>query len=138
MASWLKVLGCIGRAVVAKAPKALLGMIPFGELLWDVAEDALGRMREMPDEEVRGALPKAPRNRPSRPARPPRPSPPFSVSSHWEWCEDTENGGPNRVIRGGGCYDGGGDCRAATRDGAEPSWCGGHVGIRLARVPSGS
>jgi formylglycine-generating enzyme required for sulfatase activity len=55
----------------------------------------------------------------------------------WEWCEDSEDEGPNRVFRGGGCYDGGRDCRAATRDGGEPWWRGGHVGVRLARVPSG-
>ncbi len=56
----------------------------------------------------------------------------------WEWCQDTDDGGETRVFRGGGCYDGAKHCRASTRDEAEPSFCGGHVGVRLVLVPSGS
>ncbi len=52
----------------------------------------------------------------------------------WEWCQDTDDGGETRTFRGGGCYDGAKDCRAATRDGGEPEWSGGHVGFRVVAV----
>jgi formylglycine-generating enzyme required for sulfatase activity len=52
----------------------------------------------------------------------------------WEWCQDTDDGGETRVFRGGGCYDGAKHCRASTRDGGEPGWSGGHVGVRLVLV----
>ena len=33
----------------------------------------------------------------------------------WEWCEDTYEGGPDRVDRGGSWFSLGPDCRAADR-----------------------
>ena len=54
----------------------------------------------------------------------------------WEWCEDVYDGS-YRVIRGGSwsrCRD----CRAAYRDGNAPTNTNYNLGLRLARVPSGS
>jgi hypothetical protein len=45
MPGWRVWLRCIGQAVCAKGPKALLGLVPFGDVLWDVAEDACNRLR---------------------------------------------------------------------------------------------
>ena len=69
----------------------------------------------------------------------------------WEWCSDRYDptlkggidprgaeGGPFRVIRGGSWSFSAGDCAAAYRDWGEPSNTSGDLGLRLARVPSGS
>src|SRR4051812_6465276 len=47
---------CIGEAVLLKGPRALLGMIPFGEGLYDIAEEAWSRVRRAADEAERPAL----------------------------------------------------------------------------------
>jgi formylglycine-generating enzyme required for sulfatase activity len=56
----------------------------------------------------------------------------------WEWCEDHfETGGAAQVVRGGGWYSLGSDCKASNRDGSEPSNRSHRLGFRLAAVPSG-
>jgi formylglycine-generating enzyme required for sulfatase activity len=71
----------------------------------------------------------------------------------WEWCSDwygpyrardvtdprgRSEGGPHRVIRGGGRFDYARYCRAAYRLGLGPGDRSGNLGFRLARsVPSG-
>jgi formylglycine-generating enzyme required for sulfatase activity len=56
----------------------------------------------------------------------------------WEWCEDSYDGGPDRVIRGGGWDYDGVYCRAADRSGGAPGDRYYDLGFRLARVPSGA
>jgi predicted Zn finger-like uncharacterized protein len=58
----------------------------------------------------------------------------------WEWCDDTAkaaDGASHRVHRGGGWFIDSGDCRAAFRSSALPSFQLGNLGLRLARVPIG-
>src|SRR5262249_51950859 len=48
--AWYKGLfRCIGAAVCAKGLKALAGVVPFGEVLFDVAEHAVQRLRQQQD-----------------------------------------------------------------------------------------
>ena len=54
----------------------------------------------------------------------------------WEWCNDA-SGGSNRVIRGGGWSVSAERCRAAGREGSNPTVGNSELGLRLARVPSG-
>jgi formylglycine-generating enzyme required for sulfatase activity len=51
----------------------------------------------------------------------------------WQWCADAE--GSDRVVRGGGWYDGGSFCPAAVRNGIAPALRNFNLGCRLARVP---
>jgi hypothetical protein len=48
----LELFGCLARAVLRNAPRALLGCLPFGEALYDVARDAMHdwRARRTPPE----------------------------------------------------------------------------------------
>jgi len=55
----------------------------------------------------------------------------------WEWCEDAYDG-LIRVYRGGGWFDSAVICRAAYRGGGAPTSAYFSLGLRLARVPSGS
>jgi formylglycine-generating enzyme required for sulfatase activity len=58
----------------------------------------------------------------------------------WEWCDDSEKApdrASHRVTRGGGWTNDSWDCRAASRNGAEPSLRHFNAGLRLARVPVG-
>src|SRR5688500_15248287 len=50
---------CISLAVLARGPRALIGFIPFGELLYNIAADALKRLRTKPDAEVNAELAEA-------------------------------------------------------------------------------
>ena len=44
---WLPVLfRCLGAAVCARGVRALVGAVPFGEVLYDVAADSLERFRQ--------------------------------------------------------------------------------------------
>lgn len=54
----------------------------------------------------------------------------------WQWCEDKYEGGPDRVIRGGGWRLLASHCRAAYRIRRAPSYRSTDLGFRLARVPS--
>jgi formylglycine-generating enzyme required for sulfatase activity len=45
MARWKDWLRCIGQAVYAKGWRGLVGLAPFGEVLYDIAEDAVVRLR---------------------------------------------------------------------------------------------
>ncbi len=55
-----------------------------------------------------------------------------------QWCADLyEEGGSDRVVRGGGWSDDGSDCRASARVGCAPSKGDDDVGFRLVRVRSG-
>jgi formylglycine-generating enzyme required for sulfatase activity len=54
----------------------------------------------------------------------------------WEWCEDSWEGGSDRVIRGGSWLYRGSDCRAADRRRFAPLSGNDLLGFRLARVPS--
>ena len=57
----------------------------------------------------------------------------------WEWCEDVyDSSGPYRVIRGGGWISSAEYCAAAYRNRNVPSDSNSLLGLRLARVPSGS
>jgi formylglycine-generating enzyme required for sulfatase activity len=62
----------------------------------------------------------------------------------WEWCDDLFDPknpatASDRVYRGGGSWgNDGAFCRAATRDRALPTAPDLHLGLRLARVPSGA
>jgi serine/threonine protein kinase len=47
---------CVGLAVLAKGLRALAGQVPFGEALWDIAEDACKRLNEKPEQEVRAEV----------------------------------------------------------------------------------
>jgi parallel beta-helix repeat protein len=42
---------CIGQAVCLNGPRALAGLMPFGEALYDIAADALRRLREAQDDD---------------------------------------------------------------------------------------
>jgi hypothetical protein len=42
----LTLLRCLGEAVVAQGMRGLMGLVPFGEQIYDVAADAIGRYRE--------------------------------------------------------------------------------------------
>ena len=69
----------------------------------------------------------------------------------WEWCQDWFDedyygnspaqdptgppDGSDRVIRGGGWYEGGSGCRAACRAGGSPSLRNYGMGFRVAAVP---
>ncbi len=53
----------------------------------------------------------------------------------WEWCQDLYDGGPSRVLRGGGWGGSGSVCRAASRSGGQPDFRIPGLGFRLARVP---
>jgi formylglycine-generating enzyme required for sulfatase activity len=55
----------------------------------------------------------------------------------WEWCEDSFDGGPARVLRGGSWDLPGSRCRAAYRYRSAPSTRSSAIGFRVARVPSG-
>jgi formylglycine-generating enzyme required for sulfatase activity len=55
----------------------------------------------------------------------------------WEWCEDAEDGGAFRVIRGGSWYHPGNRCRAAARARREPSGRYPFLGFRLVRALAG-
>jgi hypothetical protein len=48
-------LRCIGMAVVVKGPRALACQIPFGEVLYDIAEEAYRRLKESGQEEEQTA-----------------------------------------------------------------------------------
>src|SRR5262249_15193235 len=39
-------LRCIGEAVCVKGPKALLSLVPFGEVVYEVAEEAYRRLKQ--------------------------------------------------------------------------------------------
>jgi formylglycine-generating enzyme required for sulfatase activity len=54
----------------------------------------------------------------------------------WEWCEDAWDGS-NRVLRGGSWVHAAELCRAAYRRRNSPPNSFSHLGLRLARVPSG-
>jgi formylglycine-generating enzyme required for sulfatase activity len=56
----------------------------------------------------------------------------------WEWCEDSFDGGPAWVLRGGSWDLSGSRCRAAYRYRSAPSTRSSAIGFRIARVPSGS
>jgi serine/threonine protein kinase len=49
-------LRCIGEAVCVKGPKALLSMVPFGEVLYDIAEETYKRFKRASEEEQRAAI----------------------------------------------------------------------------------
>jgi hypothetical protein len=49
-------LRCVGQAVCARGLKALVGVLPFGEVLYDVAADALDRLRREAGEEPQAVL----------------------------------------------------------------------------------
>ena len=51
-----RLLRCVGSAVLEKGPRALLGIIPFGEALFDVATDALAKLRQLPEQVIRDEL----------------------------------------------------------------------------------
>jgi formylglycine-generating enzyme required for sulfatase activity len=53
----------------------------------------------------------------------------------WQWSDNEERSG--RVIRGGRWDHEGRSCRALNRGWASPTVGSGHVGFRVARVPSG-
>jgi formylglycine-generating enzyme required for sulfatase activity len=53
----------------------------------------------------------------------------------WQWCQDSEEGGLIRAIRGGSWSYGGQECRAAYRNWGGPSRRSDYLGFRLARVP---
>jgi uncharacterized protein (TIGR03067 family) len=58
----------------------------------------------------------------------------------WEWCDDEvkdAKGASQRVLRGGCWLHDAGLCRASGRSSLWPSFRGGDVGLRLARVPVG-
>jgi formylglycine-generating enzyme required for sulfatase activity len=55
----------------------------------------------------------------------------------WEWCEDSFDGGPDRVVRGGSLYDFGSSCRAATRLGRMPNFPDYGCGFRVALGTAG-
>ncbi len=56
----------------------------------------------------------------------------------WEWCDDLCDGGPARVLRGGSWIYFGSRCLASYRLRCVPGLRGSYLGLRLARVPSGS
>jgi hypothetical protein len=58
MARWRVWLKCIAQAVVNKGLKGLVGLVPFGESLYDVAADAVERINkeQQREEERRQAL----------------------------------------------------------------------------------
>jgi serine/threonine protein kinase len=52
MAKLRVLLRCIGEAVCLKGPRALLSLVPFGEFLYDVAEETLKRLKtSVPEKE---------------------------------------------------------------------------------------
>lgn len=53
MARWQVWLKCIGQAVVARGLKALVSCIPFGEALYDIAGDAMNRIKQVEPDEAR-------------------------------------------------------------------------------------
>ncbi len=55
----------------------------------------------------------------------------------WEWCQDIFQGS-QRVFRGGSWFSDAERCRAGYRLGSEPATRRMDLGLRLARVPSGS
>ena len=59
MSGLRRLFSCIGQAVLAQAPRALVGIIPFGEAIYDVAADSLKRLRTRPDAEVNAELAEA-------------------------------------------------------------------------------
>jgi serine/threonine protein kinase len=46
MAKLNVLLRCIGMAVIVKGPRALVGLIPFGEVVYDIAEETWRRLQE--------------------------------------------------------------------------------------------
>jgi len=56
----------------------------------------------------------------------------------WEWCQDLFGKGSRRVVRGGGWSYRAGFCQASYRHGFGPASRDSGLGLRLARVPSGS
>jgi formylglycine-generating enzyme required for sulfatase activity len=55
----------------------------------------------------------------------------------WQWCQDADEGGSDRVVRGGSWYYLGSGCHAAARGRIAPSDRSRGLGFRLVRVPSG-
>ncbi len=55
-----------------------------------------------------------------------------------EWCEDSYDGGPDRVLRSGCWSYYSRECRAAVRGGYAPANHHFHLGFRVARSPSGA
>ena len=51
MARWGKLFRCVAQAVCGRGLKGLLGLIPFGEVVYDIAEDALHYWRQSETEE---------------------------------------------------------------------------------------
>ncbi len=51
MARWGKMFHCVAAAVCGRGLKGLLGLIPYGEVLYDIGEDALRRWRQIESEE---------------------------------------------------------------------------------------
>jgi hypothetical protein len=51
MARWRVWFECVGKAVCAQGLKALVGLVPLGEALFDIAANALGWLREQRQEE---------------------------------------------------------------------------------------
>src|SRR5947209_20115801 len=51
MARWKVLFKCIGQAVCANGVKALVGLVPFGGAVYDIADDACRRLREEKQEE---------------------------------------------------------------------------------------
>jgi hypothetical protein len=51
MARWGKMFRCVAQAVCGRGLKGLLGIIPFGEVLYEIAEDALSNWRHSETEE---------------------------------------------------------------------------------------
>jgi serine/threonine protein kinase len=56
MARLRVLLRCIGEAVCVKGPKALFSLVPFGEVLFDIAEEAYRRLRESSQQEQVAAI----------------------------------------------------------------------------------
>src|SRR5262245_13009404 len=56
MARWKNLLRCIGQALCAKGLRALAGAVPFGESIYEIAEDAIERYRKQGDGDLRTGL----------------------------------------------------------------------------------
>ena len=56
MARFAVLFRCIGSALCAKGLKALVGLVPFGESLYDIAEETWRKYRDQPHQELSADL----------------------------------------------------------------------------------